>query len=196
MKKYAVLLAGGLSTRMKQDKTQLQFQGKTLLEYQFEKLVKLEIFDQVYISGERPGFPCINDLERQMGPIEAMRSCLNHIYELKKSWNFSLFFIPVDMPFVNSESINQLVNSEASTDFIKFSSSELPINFFATEKAYKLILKLKLNPDLNNPKSLSVRKLIYCMQGANLNHLNSDQLLNLNTPEEWQNAVSATNHSS
>lgn len=74
----AILLAGGLSSRMGVDKATLPFQGSTLLEWQLRKLNKLGIKD-ILLSGREAGTSevrCVLDEFPRCGPLGGIHACL------------------------------------------------------------------------------------------------------------------------
>lgn len=103
----AVILAGGKSSRMGQDKALLPFKNKSSLAlFQYERLQKL--FTRVYISTKKAKFdfkaPLILDQYPAYSPLSAIVS----IYETLQS---DFFLIAVDMPLVSKEEIKRLLHS-------------------------------------------------------------------------------------
>jgi len=106
----AVILSGGKSIRMKQDKALVKINDKTLLNHQIDKLSP--IFDEVIISANT-SYNCnlkiINDIDRDKGPIGGIYTTLQNINTEKA------FIIAVDMPFVTENIIKKLIDN--SNDF-------------------------------------------------------------------------------
>jgi molybdopterin-guanine dinucleotide biosynthesis protein A len=106
-----VILCGGKSSRMGEDKSLLPFGGfDTLLEYQYNKLSK--IFSNVYISSKKEKIDTLNkeylyivDNDDELySPILALQSIFNTLKEKK------VFLITVDVPFVSETTIKELVS--------------------------------------------------------------------------------------
>lgn len=105
-----VILCGGKSSRMQRDKCFLDFGGKNLVRYQFDKMSAF--FDKVYLSCKSDKFGGeFNALlfdEREFrdiySPMLALYSILRHFDD-----EF-VFIIAVDMPFVSFESIQRLIS--------------------------------------------------------------------------------------
>ena len=103
---YAVIFAGGKSSRMGEDKALLPFGGYlTLTEFQHARLNTM--FDQVYISAKENkfDFDCmiIEDIYTEDSPLVGIIS----IFETLKVEE--VFILSVDAPFVNKETIQRLL---------------------------------------------------------------------------------------
>jgi molybdopterin-guanine dinucleotide biosynthesis protein A len=113
---YAVIFAGGKSSRMGEDKSLLPFGNyPTLAQYQHTKLSK--IFDNVYISAKeyKFDFECkvIKDTQQEASPLVGLIS----IFETLEA--DEVFILSVDAPFVNEEIINSLFeHNQAMLDVI------------------------------------------------------------------------------
>ena len=107
----AVILAGGKSTRMKQDKALVKINKKTLLQHQIELLKP--IFSKILISANinyNYNYPIINDTHTNIGPIGGIYSIL------QKTSTSKAFIIAVDMPFITSKIINTLIDNSKNYD--------------------------------------------------------------------------------
>lgn len=96
----AVLLAGGMSTRMGRDKAALPFGGGTLLTVQRGKLRALGITD-VLVSGYGDGM--IPDAVPGCGPLGGLAACLPRIR------NPRALVISVDVPLVSETTLRALI---------------------------------------------------------------------------------------
>ena len=109
---YAVIFAGGKSSRMGEDKALLPFGDyPTLTEFQQAKLSTF--FDKVYISAKENkfDFDCmvIEDNYTENSPLVGLIS----IFETLKVEE--VFILSVDAPFVNKETIQKLLEHNEST---------------------------------------------------------------------------------
>lgn len=178
-----VVLAGGVSSRMGKDKALLQHKGKSLLQYQFEKVKQVVGEGSVYVSGGYRDYPFIADVIENQGPLGGFYSSLQRLSSYK--W---ILFVPVDMPTLNFNILRDLINSanfDQSYECVHYEGFELPMLLANTPKISELVLK-KINHSINNKKS--IRSLIEVLNKKMLTP--SAKLiplfLNMNTPVEWE----------
>lgn len=100
----AVILAGGDSRRMGQDKAMLSLHGRTLLQHVKDSVG--QVFSQVIVSVRQPraglGLPQVCDALPDGGPLAGLAAALESI---ETPW---LFAVGCDMPFVSPEVIEVL----------------------------------------------------------------------------------------
>lgn len=105
----AVILAGGASRRMGQDKAWLRFNGRPLLELAVDKVRKLGI-EEVFVSGrwdvDYSSVPCpvLLDLEPEFGPLGGIERAL------QASHSPLVLVLAVDMPRMTTEFLQRLVD--------------------------------------------------------------------------------------
>lgn len=106
-----IILAGGASSRMGQNKAELQLQGTSLLAWQTEKLRKLGITD-ILLSGQNcpvlPDTRVIPDVYPGRGPLSGLHACL------KAAKNSSCLVLSVDVPMVPLSALSQLCRAHDS----------------------------------------------------------------------------------
>ena len=112
----AVILAGGKSSRMQQDKALLPFgEANSLAEFQYRRLSKL--FSKVYISSKNNKFDfdvkVITDRYEGSSPLVALVSIFEALEEIEE-----VFILSVDAPFVSESVINKLYKNNRSVDVI------------------------------------------------------------------------------
>ena len=99
MKMSAVILAGGKSSRMGQDKAFLKIGNRTIVEYQLQRLSPL--FEELLLSTNLPekfahlGLETVQDFIPDRGPLVGIYSSL-----LRARYSH-LFAIACDMPFIS-----------------------------------------------------------------------------------------------
>ncbi len=109
-----IILSGGKSSRMGEDKSLLPFGGfETLIEFQHDKLSK--IFQNIYLSSksDKFDFPCqiIYDESEVYSPMVALNSIFQTLQEEK------VFIISVDTPLLEEETIQKLIEKSYDKDF-------------------------------------------------------------------------------
>ena len=112
----AVILAGGKSSRMQQDKALLPFgEVNSLAEFQYRRLSK--IFSKVYISSKYNKFDfnveVIEDRYKDSSPLVALVSIFEELEKLEE-----IFLLSVDAPFVNEMIIDTLYKNNCSVDVV------------------------------------------------------------------------------
>lgn len=95
----AVLLAGGESRRMGQDKATLVFRGKPLWQHQLEKLRALTPFEIFVSAREDPAWrpddaPFVKDVSPSRGPLSGLAATLGRVRTTH------LLALAIDVPFI------------------------------------------------------------------------------------------------
>lgn len=187
MKIAGVILAGGKSTRMNTDKSNLMWHGQSLLERQRNLLAKSLGLENVFVSGKSSDPHSIIDREQSLGPIEGLRSVLQkfvaeNIYQ-------SLIVLPVDMPLLGDYEIEQLQNCKTDKQALFFNHYQLPVRFNDLVSILNKIedIKTKSNLGLQKYSFKSLYQALSC-HSLDVNHMNA--FINTNTPEEWHVALS------
>ena len=122
------ILAGGASSRMGQDKAQLQLPNEqTLLEFMLSK------FDNhlVFSSGGKahPNYPQIPDLfQKRLGPVAGIISSIQWLAKFHPNIKYCTF-IPVDLAYLTIAELSFLPESEIS--YFKDNPLPLKINLSA-----------------------------------------------------------------
>ncbi len=128
---YSLLLAGGKSSRMGQDKRFLLFQGQTLVERSLSLLKNIGS-DQVLISGDLAGYESITDLLPECGPLGGLHAVVHHIElqsGLDKEGRDYLLVIPVDMPYLDEQCLKTLLAGIGETDACYYTGEVFPCVF-------------------------------------------------------------------
>lgn len=101
----AVVLAGGRSSRMGQNKAELVLEGKRFIDLQVEKLRALGLND-IMISGYESGMPgtrYVPDVYPQKGPLSGIHACL------RQAQNAACLVLGVDVPLLPPDVLRELI---------------------------------------------------------------------------------------
>ena len=134
MQATAVIMAGGASRRMGQDKAVLEIDGTYAIKYVYEKL--RPHFDQVLISSSNiaehslPGVKIVADEITGKGPLVGIASAL------RISRNETNFVIACDIPEIDISLVRRIINQSKGFDAVlpKTSSSKLEPLFAVYKK--------------------------------------------------------------
>jgi molybdopterin-guanine dinucleotide biosynthesis protein A len=110
MNSVAVIIAGGKSSRMKENKALLPFgRFSSLTEYQYERLNKN--FSKVYISTKENKFDFEVDIIEDVNKVSSPLVALVSIFETLEA--DEVFILSVDAPFVEKIVIEKLYEAKA-----------------------------------------------------------------------------------
>ena len=162
-----VVLAGGRSSRMGQNKALLDYQGKPLIEHMME-ILKRSGIKKVFISGDVDGYDCFSDPVPFTGPAEAIKSIIKRL-----SGYTGYLFVPVDMPLLKPEMLHLLLQQKEGGYFIDW-----PLPAFIT-------------PPYPESEKKSVQGLLDdCgIYPVALPDLLSSSMKNANTPQDWAEVI-------
>ena len=111
----AIILAGGKSSRMKEEKGLVYFNGKMLVEHVIASVSK--ITNRVIIITANPaylqfGYPCIEDMMRDKGPLGGILTGLVNSSTQKN------ILLGCDLPFLSENILTRLVNNNGDEDVL------------------------------------------------------------------------------
>lgn len=162
-----VVLAGGRSSRMKENKALMLFKEKPLLEHMISILKNVGI-KNIKISGEVEGYDCEADEHLYEGPAKAIESIIQKFLDVE-----GFLFIPVDMPFLSVDVLRTLIKKEGSAYY-----QDWPLPVLIRPK-----WPLQKADSVHNFIRQQKAEVILIPKGY------EDSFVNLNTPEEWKQAV-------
>lgn len=163
---------------MGQDKSQLPYKGVPLYRYMTALLRPL--VDTVYLSAQTATHNTdsitVHDLVPHCGPISGIHACVQQLNDVDR-----LLIVPVDMPLLSSEVLNDLLNYTTS---VAYEASQLPVVLQVTNDLRRA---LDHAVQSDNPKDYALWRLF---ESVGVDRLPlaprfHDQLTNANTPEEW-----------
>jgi molybdopterin-guanine dinucleotide biosynthesis protein A len=188
---FGLVLTGGKSTRMKKDKASLKFHNKPQVICAYELL--LPLCEEVFIS-KRKGqkrsviqskLPHIYDLKKfsGRGPLSGILSAMAKFP--KAAW----LILACDLPFVDDKTLRHLLRYRDSTKIAtayksRFNDLPEPLCAIYEPKAQRRLLTF-FAKGITCP-----RKILINSKPRLLKLKNKNALDNINTPEEYQKAVS------
>jgi len=188
-KVFGLILAGGHSRRMGQDKAYLKFHGRPQIEYVYDLLQKYCL--KVFLSKREDQkafkqFDFINDASEfsNHGPLGGILSAM------KMYPNADWLVIACDLPFITDETIQTLLAlrdpQKIATAFIS-TQDGLPEPLCAVWEghSYQSVLN-SFNEGIHCP-----RKILMKSDAHLLKPNNSQWLDNINTPQEYQQIKNA-----
>jgi Molybdopterin-guanine dinucleotide biosynthesis protein A len=198
-----LVLAGGQSRRMGQDKALMRYQGRTLID-NASLLLQSASCDKVLISRNAPGF--LNDKIEDAGPLSGVHAVLD---ALSQSDNHNgnpceLLVLPVDMPQMTPELLRILVSRGREAEkacyvekrFLPFylpvtqDTKALLANYLVEQSKRRVVgfleilnaVPLKegdLKKTARKEESANKKRL------ANMSNEDGVEWLNVNTPGDW-----------
>lgn len=179
-----IILAGGASQRMQQDKAELQINDDTLLEWQINKFA--DTVADIYVSSSKlhhVNKAHIADLWTQkLGPVAAIVSSI--LYLQHTHLHKTIIFIPVDMPQISALEFQQLLQTNADGAF--FATTPLPLMLRITTDLINYCQHVAALFDAGH--NYSIKKFI-AESGIIFQHCECQyphKLININYPHEWE----------
>ncbi|RXJ97055.1 molybdenum cofactor guanylyltransferase [Arcobacter sp. AHV-9/2010] len=181
-----VILSGGKSSRMGEDKSLLPFSSSSsLIEFQYERLKPY--FKDIYISSKIDKFDFLDDKTKLIidknqtiySPILALQTIFETLDDEK------VFIITVDTPFVKIETIEKLINS----------SNNFEITIAQTlEKTHNLcgVFSNNLNETIEKMIKDDIHKINYLVKKSKYQIINFDdenEFININNKNEYEKAL-------
>ena len=179
-----VILSGGKSSRMGEDKSLLPFSSsQTLIQYQYDRLKPY--FKNIYISSKTDKF---NFLEKDSLILDKNKDIFSPILALdtifEKFKDQKIFIITVDTPFVSVDSIYKLIKE----------SKDYDICVAQTEKTHNLCGVFSSNISLTIKTMIEndIHKIAYLInknENKILKFPNNSEFLNINNKEEYEESL-------
>lgn len=184
-----LVLAGGKSTRMHTDKTKLNYHGKPQRQHVHELLGRF--CEEVFLSCRKEqadeitnNFKIITDSFLDMGPLGALLSAF------REQPNTAWLTVACDLPLLSPSTLQKLVDqrnpSRIATAF-KNGDSDFPEPLITIwePKSYQVLLQF-LGMGYSCPRKALINSDVELLEPPH-----SQELMNANTPQEYQEAVEA-----
>jgi len=190
---YSLLLAGGKSSRMGQDKRFLLFQGQTLVERSLSLLKNIGS-DQVLISGDLAGYESIPDLLPECGPLGGLHAVVHHIElqsGLDKEGRDYLLVIPVDMPYLDEQCLKTLLAGIGETDACYYTGEVFPCVFRLSSRLRSYLDSLfSQSRELGGNRSMKALLQHFSSESLAPDGFSDKVFVNLNKPEDLDTFLS------
>jgi molybdopterin-guanine dinucleotide biosynthesis protein A len=183
-----VILCGGKSSRMGEDKALLPFStSNSLTQYQYDRLKPY--FKNIYISSKDDKFDFIDKEKLILDENKEIHSpivALHTIFKLFKDQK--IFIITVDTPLVLISSIKKLIDESNNYD----------ICVAKTERIHNLcgIFSSNISSTTYTMIEKDIHKVGYLLKNNNTKIIefpNDDEFLNLNNKDEYNKAIRIIN---
>ncbi|MAK42963.1 MAG: molybdenum cofactor guanylyltransferase [Spongiibacter sp.] len=167
-----IVLAGGLSSRMGSDKALLERDGQSQLQHSIDLLTAAGC-DRVIVSRNAPGY--IEDQYSNAGPLAGIHAAIATEPDALR-----YLIIPVDMPKLPVEALQQLLQQEAHCTL---EQGPLPCVINNQSDLTRMLA------DNIEAGELRIRRWLKQLNAESLSIEDADWLTNTNTPAEWQRAT-------
>lgn len=178
-----IILAGGKSSRMGQDKAFLTFGKTTLIELLIEKSRNFEFSEIIVVTNDVDkyqglGVKIVKDFYPGQGPLAGIHSGLTH----SSFWNN--FVIPCDMPFFSKDLVKKLLNNQGDCKVVvpTMDNKFQPLAALYTKDCIPHIQYLLEN------KISKVIKLYDLVKTCYLELADDTDFFNINTPHDFLEA--------
>jgi len=172
-----LVLAGGVASRMGEDKALLHHAEGTLLDQAVKRLLVAGA-DPVLVSGDRPAYDCVPDRHPGLGPLGGLASVLNDRPGLGGR---VLLVTAVDTPGLEARQLLELIEAMSPNDYgVHFQGHPLPLALRVTPTVRNC-----LNEMLTGGGGAAVHRLAARLGFRDLPSGQAD-LCNINTPDDWQ----------
>lgn len=179
MELTAIILAGGKSSRMGEDKGLMLFKGEPMIQHVIN-LVKPLVNSIIIISNNNTyqnfGYPVFEDVIKNSGPLAGILTGLQNTSTAKN------LVLSCDVPNVNKELLQLLISEAKNVDVVipeKENRTHQLIGIY--DKSCTSIFKSELENDQRKIK-LAIEKMNYKVVDAN--HIDTQIFHNINTKED------------
>lgn len=178
-----VILCGGKSSRMGEDKALLPFSSKpTLTQYQYDRLKPF--FKNIYISSKIDKFDFEANLIIDRGEVYSPIIALDTVFDFFKD-EAKVFILTVDTPLVSIDTIEKLIQNSVNND----------ICVAKTERTHNLcgVFSINLKNHIKDMIDKDIHKVGYLLQQNKTKIIQfeeEDEFINLNHPSDYEKSLS------
>jgi molybdopterin-guanine dinucleotide biosynthesis protein A len=183
-----IILSGGKSTRMGQDKGLIKLNGKPMIQHVIDHIDP--ICDQILISAndktyEDFGYPVCEDEINEIGPAGGIISCLKH------SKNEQNIIISCDLPFASTQFIRTLLDMSGDYQITLPMSGPhyQPLCAVYSKEVYPVFMEC-VNKGIYSLKSIIKAFRIQVIRQEDIKGFDlSFQLRNINSPDDFTSLI-------
>jgi len=176
-----IILAGGKSTRMGEDKSSKLHKGIPFLQHIIEAMKKVTNNIIIITNNEDHtefGYPCFSDIVPDQGPIGGIYTALHHASTEKN------LILSCDVPFITSDILNNLIKQyDVTYDIIAY--QDTPLVALYHRSTFNTFLKSI------ETKHLRLREVLATLRVKNIciEKNMAPYLVNINTPQQYKEAM-------
>lgn len=181
-----IVLAGGQSSRMGQDKAMLTFRGKTFISIARQALIDAGC-TRILMSGPpRPDWngQHVPDMFANRGPVGGMVSCIDTLAK-EQTFDTLLVFVAVDTPLLSIQSLAPLVSQASLAIGARYINHPIPLVLRLTQSVYEHAQKIKQQLIAGQSCSVAAFTDFFNLDALALDKVKLMELSNINTPENW-----------
>lgn len=172
-----VILAGGKSSRMGQDKSAMLYRGIPLINCMENILSSAGL--PVWISGKCDKSISIPDKLPHLGPLSGIFSS---VIALHRDGYQGAVFVPVDMPLLTAEIILMLMSCPQRAEAVCFRKKPLPLLIYFTDH----VINTLSNFEKKMMQNFSIKHFLDFISLLELEVQNELAFTNVNTPSDWE----------
>jgi len=183
----AIILAGGKSSRMGQNKALMKINGITIIELILNEISKIST--DILISSNTTeynflNFKIVNDEIKNIVPISGIYSGLKNIK------NEKAIIVSCDIPFINNNLIEYLIENSQNFDVTipEFNNFLEPLIGIYSKSIVKNIENEIINSNYSIQKIIKNLNYNILKINSNLNFYNENLFLNVNNFEDFEKA--------
>lgn len=185
-----VVLAGGQSQRMGQDKALLDLKGKPLWLHALHILQAVSPkFSKIVVSGKQLQIPCVQDIYPRLGPLGGIYSVLQVLSgNFEKGMGFLI--IPIDMPLLTVAGIHHLLTQSEQLkqfDAVHYQNTVFPLFLRTTQNVQDYFTGL-IQHSFPVGRTRSIQNMLEQLLTCRIPYAPQDKRIftNVNTTDEWQ----------
>ncbi|MDG2176998.1 MAG: molybdenum cofactor guanylyltransferase [Gammaproteobacteria bacterium] len=183
---YGLLLAGGKSSRMGQDKRLLKIEGQSLLKRAID-LLEQSSASRILISGDVDEHDCIPDLLPDCGPLGGLHAVLHFLDNESGLDGSPLLVIPVDMPMLDSNTLTALLDSIGESEACQYENEIFPCVFRMTSNLKDHLDGLFAEgKELGGKRSMKALLVAFSAYSVSTEKISDQTFKNMNHPDDWE----------